>query len=679
MRRQFSYRSLWKYLLVFWIGIFLFHIPVSSIAEKTPAFSVKENFKGKRLAGSAIWVLEDRNNNLSIDQVKSWYEKGERGEQYEYYSFGLKRSAFWMAFDIQNADAIDREVLLEMINSYLSNFQMHRFLEDGTVLSDTLLPHNDFHKRGDFVNHSGSEHRNFHFSFELPQGSRQTFILHFAPSEHAFNIRMHLWDAKYRFTEHRDFERFLLHTFFILAFVMLLILGFAIYITRFHYYWYYFIYVVLGTFFVFTDMGSSYQYIWPGAPGFQQIASPIIANLYLITGVLFIREYFNTKKYYRRTDRVLLIVVGIAAAIIPLIALTMKVESVTFSHWLFKCANMLYVTTCVIFFILLFRAIFKGQKYFSGLFLFGFSLHGLSVITSNLQYVQVLPGGSLATLLSGIGYPLTFNTHITLMLGMLLEMIIVFYIGIRRFTDIYQTRDQSLKDLAVQKEENRNLLVMGIESERERIARDLHDDLGRLTAVKMKLNLFLEEHASKNGAQEKIEDIIEDLDTSHSELRGIARNLMPKALYDYGLMAAVEELVHRIQILEKKMDIHLYSNMSFVKTSRFAQLYLFRIVQEMLNNLVKYSKATDASIQFIRHDKEGKLLITIEDDGIGFDISKAMKKGNGLKNIKYRVEVLNGEVNFDSSPGSGTLISAEIPLIALEEIRSQDLNEFSGS
>ncbi len=249
---------------------------------------------------------------------------------------------------------------------------------------------------------------------------------------------------------------------------------------------------------------------------------------------------------------------------------------------------------------------------------------------------------------------------------MVLEMIVVFYIGIQRFAHIFKQSNEAIKDLAEQKEKNRNLLVMGIESERERIARDLHDDLARLTVVKMKLNA-LKEQNSPNGITGDLDEIIKDVDSSHNELRGIARNLMPKSLYDLGLLAAVEELIYRIKILEKDLEFHFYNNMSFEGSSRLAQLYLFRIVQELLNNVVKYSKAKEASLQFIRHEAEQKMTLTMEDDGVGFDLTPAMEKGNGLKNIKYRVEVLNGTLHIDTVPGGGTLISAEIPLPALKK------------
>ena len=490
------------------------------LATNTLPVNITKTFQEEQINGKSVWVLEDKDGNFTFDQIQNWYQKGEKGKNKDFFAFGLKKSTYWVGFTVKNNSKEERELLVELINSYLNNFEFHRIDSKGRIFSDTLLPNDGFEKRSQFVNHDGRVHQNYHFSFALQRGEETTCFLRFAPGKHTLRFRLLLWDMPYRFSKHNDYEITILHGFFILCFIFLLILGFTIYIIEFSFYWYYLIYVALGALFVFTDIGLAYRYWWPGLPGLQQVAAPVIVNLYLIAGVLFVRSYFKTPKHYYRTDLALKIATIIAALIIPCVLITPWIEQLNYAHFLFKVSNLLYITTVMLFFLLLFRAVFRSKMYFSGLFLFGFSLHGLSVITANLQSVQILPGGSLATLLSGIGYPLTFNTHITLMLGMIIEMIVVFYIGIRRFAHIFKRSNEAIKDLAIQKEKNRNLLVMGIETERERIARDLHDDLARLTIVKMKLNM-IKEQLPQNGISTEIDEVIKDVDHSHNELRGL--------------------------------------------------------------------------------------------------------------------------------------------------------------
>jgi len=643
---------------------FLFCFIGGAFAKVNP-LTIKEGFEGKRISGSAVWVLEEeKGESFDLSEVMNVYEKGSGGEYFNQYNFGLTTSAYWMVIEVENEDAIRRDLLLEVVNSYLFKFLVHRITQDGVLLKDSLTMNDRFHKRGKFINRSSREHRNFHFTFQLDPGEKTTWIFYFPAPKHILNFNFHVWDNEYRFTRQRDWEITMLHGFLMLCVVYLFFLTFAISITRFHYFWYYFVYVALGVCFVYTDLGQSYRYIWPEQQRLQQVAGPIFANLYLIAGILFFRKYFKTSQFYRQTDVVLKAIIVLAALIIPLVIATPSIDNVAYAHLLFRFANVLYVSTSIIFFIILFRSIFRGQRLFSGLFLFGFSIHGLHIILINLQASGVFFGGPFSALISGFGSPLTFYTNASLMLGMLLEMAVVFYISLRLFISIYKRNNEVLSDLAFQKEQNMNLLVMGIERERERIARDIHDGLGvMLASVKMKLNLFQENNIKENESREKITTIISELDNSHKELRNIARNLMPKALYKVGLVPAVEELVYRIKMLDDDFDVQFYTNMDFTNTSRLSQLYLFRIIQELLTNLVTHSRAKSASLQLVKH--EDVLRLTMEDDGVGFDLSKKLKEGNGLNNIKYRVDALNGQVFFDSSPGKGSLISLEIPLTEL--------------
>ena len=662
MRVEKMRQIIYKHTILFLV--FLFCCNGAVFAKATPV-KIAEGFEGKRISGSTIWVLEDKDHAFNIEGVLDAYEEGSEGEYLNQYNFGLTSSAYWMAIEVENQDAIQRDLLLEVVNTYLFKFQVHRITQDGVLLTDSLTMNDRFHKRDQFINSSSREHRNFHFTFQLDPKEKTTWIFYFPAAKHTLNFNFHVWDNEYRFTRQRDWEITMLHGFLMLSFVYLFVLTFAISITRFHYFWYYFVYVALGVCFVYTDLGQSYRYIWPEQQRFQQVAGPVFANLYLIAGILFFRQYFKTKQFYKRTDKVLVGIIVLTALITPMVIAIPSIDNITFAHLFFRIANTLYVAACIIFFIVLFRSIFRGQRFFSGLFLFGFSIHGLHIIVTNLQSSGIFFGDSFSNMMSGLGYPLTFYTHISLMLGMLLEMAVVFALALRLFISIYKRNNQVLSDLAFQKEQNMNLLVMGIERERERIARDIHDGLGvMLASVKMKLNLFQENNIKENESRDKISTIISELDNSHKELRSIARNLMPKALYKVGLVPAVEELIYRIKMLDEDFDLQFYNNMDFSKASRLSQLYLFRIIQELLTNLVTHSQAKSASLQFVKHEDVFRL--TMEDDGRGFDLNKKLNDGNGLNNIKYRVDALNGKVFFDSSPGKGTLISLEIPLGELE-------------
>lgn len=379
---------------------------------------------------------------------------------------------------------------------------------------------------------------------------------------------------------------------------------------------------------------------------------------------MFVRKYFNTKDFYKKIDTALMIIMVVVLSVIPLTLFMPAIDGTAYSHILSKFINVTHIATCVVFFILLFVSFFGSQKIFPGMFLFGFSLHGLSIIVGNLQSVGLIPAGSLASYMTSIGHPLTIHLQLAFMIGMLLEMSVIFYLGIKRFGRIYKQNNLYLKNLAQQKQKTMNALVQGIESERERWSHELHDGLGvRLSLIKQDLEQLNGFIAEPKKVEDRLEGIIDELDTAHQDLRDISHNIMPKSLSKLGLQAAIEDLMYRIRLVDSELEINYYHNVPFKELSRFSQLQVYRIVQELLNNMIKHGEAKEANLQFIEHDDQ--MLITLEDNGRGFNAKLALTDGIGLKNIKNRVSVLGGSFLIDSAPGRGTLISVEIPMSVL--------------
>jgi len=197
-------------------------------------------------------------------------------------------------------------------------------------------------------------------------------------------------------------------------------------------------------------------------------------------------------------------------------------------------------------------------------------------------------------------------------------------------------------------------LLQGEEVERKRIARDLHDGLGSmLSGLKIHLNLAQKE---KN---EGINNINNLLDSSIKELRNISQNLMPESLLELNLEEALRDLCIA--------NSNAITNIEFqylVKKSNLPKSYeimLYRIIQELLNNTLKYAKASEVLVSCSKN--KDVFFVTFEDNGVGFDLSEIKNKsGMGLKNIKNRVEFLNGKLEIDSKMGQGTSVYIELKI-----------------
>ncbi len=199
------------------------------------------------------------------------------------------------------------------------------------------------------------------------------------------------------------------------------------------------------------------------------------------------------------------------------------------------------------------------------------------------------------------------------------------------------------------------------EQERQRIARDLHDGVGQMmSAAKMNLSAF-ESSANNIEAEQKqsLETIISLVDESCREVRSVSHNMMPNALLKNSLAAAVRDFIDKLD--KKSLQVHLYTEGLDQRIDANVETVFYRVIQECVNNVIKHSGADTLDISIIK-DTDG-ISATIEDNGKGFDTAnKSNFEGIGLKNIITRVQFLKGTVDFDATPGKGTLVAIHVPL-----------------
>lgn len=196
-------------------------------------------------------------------------------------------------------------------------------------------------------------------------------------------------------------------------------------------------------------------------------------------------------------------------------------------------------------------------------------------------------------------------------------------------------------------------LLQGEEKERARLPRDLHDGLGGMLAG-VKINLS---HKLLNNQLAGSEKVISLLDNSINELRRIARNMMPEALLRSGLQTALTDLCQDISNEKLKIN-YSFINVTVETMPKQVQIIIFRIVQELLTNIVKHSEASEAYLQCSQDSN--RFYITVEDNGKGINQSRYTNRGIGLDNIQSRVDFLNGKMDFNSVANNGTITNIEI-------------------
>ncbi len=267
---------------------------------------------------------------------------------------------------------------------------------------------------------------------------------------------------------------------------------------------------------------------------------------------------------------------------------------------------------------------------------------------------------------------LTLQRHTSINIALALLVVVVVVIGsfvysyIRQKNKILSGEDVLKQQRIAKLEKERQLLaaeyvLQGQDEERKRLAKDLHDGLGgilstaRFSFTNAKSNLAIPPELAKD-----FDRGMDTLDKSIAELRRVAHNMMPESLLNYGLDTAVKEYCKSIeQAGALKLTCQSFGMGDETITKNRASV-IYRIIQELVNNILKHANAKTAVVQMVYNEE--RLHITVEDDGRGFNTA-ILQNNNGIGyiSLQNRVAYLNGSMDINTAPGNGTSITINIP------------------
>ena len=203
-------------------------------------------------------------------------------------------------------------------------------------------------------------------------------------------------------------------------------------------------------------------------------------------------------------------------------------------------------------------------------------------------------------------------------------------------------------------------VLKGEEQERTRLAKDLHDGLGgMLSGIKFSFNTMKGNLVMTPDNTQSFERSMDMLDSSIKEMRRVAHNMMPEALVKFGLDTALKDFCNEIQQSGALYISYQSIGLENMVIKQTAEITIYRIVQELVNNIMKHAAAKNAIVQVTK--TSGQLAVTVEDDGRGFDTNILNKvKGIGWSSIQNRVEFLKGTLDVISEKEKGTSVHIEI-------------------
>lgn len=207
-------------------------------------------------------------------------------------------------------------------------------------------------------------------------------------------------------------------------------------------------------------------------------------------------------------------------------------------------------------------------------------------------------------------------------------------------------------------------LLEGQETERQRLAKEIHDGIGPLmSTIRMNLDAVKGKLIDVSDKTKRQVETMDELITNVAvDIRSISHALMPSALIDFGLNEALANMCKKVNHSEL-VKVNFYKAGMKERLEGNLELNLFRIAQELLNNALKYSQAKEINIQLI--NRENKIVLTVEDDGVGFDPKEkenTLSNGIGMRNIMTRISTMEGEFSIDTQPGKGVHAMIEVTL-----------------
>lgn len=243
---------------------------------------------------------------------------------------------------------------------------------------------------------------------------------------------------------------------------------------------------------------------------------------------------------------------------------------------------------------------------------------------------------------------------------LILILVVLGVLGLTLFIRQKRKIQQEQKRLREEAQRKKvELMIEMQEKERTRISNDLHDGVcQQLSGLKLAFDTLIPEGEFDHVmVKNKINHLSETLIQSVDQVRQISHNMMPKSLQEFGLVPALESLIEHT-FSHTKMQGSFDHHKANQRFNDAIEISLYRIAQELLNNVIKHANASTVAIQLVK--SKTYLTLLVEDNGNG--LPSEIRKGHGMSNIEVRLASIEGEVNYEAAPEGGTRVMVRVEI-----------------
>jgi signal transduction histidine kinase len=627
---------------------------VESSKEKPHSFASKYNLS----------YLTSHKNQYTLLEVMALDEKEYTLNKEELLFFNEKDylEDIWLRIDLSYTEIDDEQYIIE-VNNPLIDYVYIYYIQDGIVI-DSMIS-------GDMVklDRRKVRHRNPTMTFSLDKDIKQQQIyIYLNASGRKIHvpftikpINQHIRDSSTK-----DLKLGLYVGILILITLFNLYMGIILIDKTF------FIFAIYMLFLTFTQLcttGLAYVYLWPNLNYWNNRSIPIFMGLALIFGVLFVGSFVTRKKLSKKLSYV--VKTCIALMIIVTILALGPDKWLYASMWLlYRLIPLLYLLMLAIGAYYLFNQVKTTRLFVPGFIAAAIALISMVVFSQNQisdnvftnDFVLIAVGSKCIILTMALLDRLRIYKHENEIAQKKiiseLENVNAYKEELNRDLE-YKIKKKS-EELLAKNNEIQLALIKGEEKERKRIAQELHDGMGSLLST-LRLNAESIDINSKNLTHREMlayKNLLSLIDKACDELRTISHNMLPSSIEHFGLKSTLTSMINELRNKsETSFELDIF-DLEKLK-SKEIELHLYRIVLELINNIIKHSSASIATVQISAN--ESMITLIVSDNGVGMQHTTDHSNGIGIISLKSRLQALKGHMNIDSKIGYGTTSIIEIP------------------
>lgn len=583
---------------------------------------------------SGIYILEDKSLKLTPREVRQLFDDGKfRILTESTFNPGFTHSVFWLAV---RADANDSNQKMIIGNAHINKIHFFISNSSGSILKYTT---------GDFFPFKQRPIQHHLYVFPLEGKAGDTYLIRVDKHNESLQLQAEILSDMlfYQKAMNENLITGLLWGIIVLVFVFACFLLITV---REKLYLYYVLYILAGSLWIIADKGYGYQYLWPDLPYFASRARPVFNTLSTIMLLQFMQVFIGQNKESRFYKPIW--VIKAISLILAIMFLILPGDTQPRFFILLEVLIIIGLSTHILIALSLAEKI-RQKNPQAWYYLFSIS----ALIIFSIAEILVHSGGT--------AFPIKYLSNYGIQTGLIIEIIILNFGLANRFNNYKNEKEILLLEVNKKQKELTNRIIETQELERKKIADQLHDDIGSMLSLATLQVSSVMDNLSTKSSVLKLKKAGEVLDSVAQTVRNISHTLTPLAIEKYGFKNAITDLIEGINSADKITIEYIIIGFDTAE-KRFSTIQndLYRIIKELLNNILKHSGASHCLLQLI--EDEDRISIIVEDNGVGIFDESGIKNGIGLANIKAKITYFQGLIEVSKKTEGGLMIIIEIPI-----------------